>query len=103
VGPLDPGPVRVKPWIALAIVGGALLAAAWLAWAIYVASDHGLNRGIGVRLAWPALVRTALVICLPLVGIYLLVRPREPTADEHASPSEGGRLEPAEAQATETR
>jgi hypothetical protein len=90
VGALDRyvGRVRAKPGVAIAIVGGALLVAAWLGWAIYVASDRSLNEGIGVLIAWPALVLAALLVCLPLVVIYLLIRPRDPAAKEHTGPTE---------------
>jgi hypothetical protein len=83
VGALDrfAGRVRANPWIAVAVAAAALLIAAWLGWAIYVASDRGLNEGIGVLIAGPALLLAALLVCLPVVGIYLLIRPREP-ADE---------------------
>jgi hypothetical protein len=105
VGALDRfvGRVRAKPWVAVAIVGGALLVAAWLGWAIYIASDHSLKEGVGVLIAWPALLLAALLVCLPLVGIYLLIRPREPAADERVSATEErSAAEAEESQATET-
>jgi hypothetical protein len=105
VGALDRyvGRVRAKPWVAVAIVGGALLVAAWLGWAIYVASDRGLNKGIGVLVAWPALLLAAVLVCLPLVGIYHLIRPREPATDERVSATEErSAAEAEESQATET-
>lgn len=90
MGALDrfAGPVRAKPWMAAALAVALLLVAAWISWAVYVASDRGLNEGIGVLIAWPALLLAALLVCLPLVGIYMLIRPREPAAEEHAAPTE---------------
>jgi hypothetical protein len=93
------GWVRRNPWLAVAIAAGGLLVAAWLAWAIYVASDKGLNEGLGVLIAWPALIVAVALILVPLVAIYLLIRPREaePSAGEDSSAAE-----PEEARATET-
>jgi hypothetical protein len=105
VGALDrfAGRVRAKPWIGVAMVAGTLLLAAWLGWAIYVTSDRGLNDGVGVLIAWPALLVAALLVCLPFVVIYLLVRGREPAPDEQRSPTAESRAAEAdEAQATET-
>jgi hypothetical protein len=79
------GRIRANPWIAVAIAAAALLVAAWLGWAIYVGSDRGANEAIGVLIAWPALVAAALIVILPLVGIYLLIRPRQTAAGETAS------------------
>lgn len=97
------GHVRANPWIAVAVAAAALIVAAWLGWAIYVASDRGLNEGIGALIAWPALLVAALLVCLPFVGIYLLVRPREPAEDERAAATEESRqAEAEETGATET-
>jgi hypothetical protein len=97
------GRVRRNPWLAVAIVAGALLVAAWLAWAIYVGSDKGFNEAVGVLIAWPALVVAAALIFVPLIAIYLLVRPREAESPQGSGPSQdGGSGEPDEAQATET-
>jgi hypothetical protein len=108
VGALDRlvGRVRAKPRLVVAISAGVLLVAAWLASAIYVASDRGLNEGIGVLVAWPALLAALILIALPFVGIYLLVRwlAGESGADEEEATPVGGE-EPAEAeeaQATES-
>jgi len=83
----------------VAIAAGAVLVAAWLAWAIHVASDKSFNEGLGVLIAWPALVVAAALILVPLVAIYLLIRPRE-TESSGGEDSTGA--EPEEAQATET-
>jgi hypothetical protein len=106
MGALDrfAGPVRAKPWMAAALAVALLLVAAWISWAVYVASDRGLNEGIGVLIAWPALLAAAVVVCLPFIGIYLLIRPREVAAEGQASPTkERPKRDTEEARATETR
>jgi hypothetical protein len=99
------GRVRANPWLAVAIVAGFLLVAAWLAWAIYVASDKGGNEGLGVLIAVPALLVAGLVVALPFVGVYLLIRylAGGSTAEEETSSSdEDSAPEAEEARATET-
>jgi type VI protein secretion system component VasK len=66
--------IRANPWLAVGIAVAALLVIAWLAWAIYVASDRGVNEGLGVLVAWPAMVAALALISLPFIGIYLLVK-----------------------------
>jgi hypothetical protein len=66
--------VRANPWLAVGIAAAAILVAAWLGWAIYVASDRGVNEGLGVLIAWPAMVVALALISLPLIGGYLLIR-----------------------------
>jgi ABC-type sulfate transport system permease subunit len=66
--------VRTNPWLGVAIVAGVLLVIAWIAWAIHVWSDNGARSGIGVLIAWPALVIAAIVVALPLVGLFLWIR-----------------------------
>jgi hypothetical protein len=65
---------RENPRHAIAIVGGGLLLIAWIAWAIYVTSAHGARAGLGVVLSWPVLLGALILIALPFVGIYLLIR-----------------------------
>jgi len=77
--------VRSRPWIAVAVAVGALLVLGWLTWAIYVAADRGAREGLGVLIAWPALVAAVLLICLPFVLVYLLVR-RQGDSDAAAAP-----------------
>jgi type VI protein secretion system component VasK len=91
--------IRANPWLAVGIAVAALLVIAWLAWAIYVASDRGVNEGLGVLVAWPAMVAALALISLPFIGIYLLVK-RTATADEgngedeEEEPEEGDEDEP---------
>ena len=87
--------------IVLAIVAGVLLIAAWLGYAIHVASDKGFNEGLGVLIAWPALVVAAALILLPLVAIFLAIRPRA-TAPADVRGEDGRGTEPEDAHATET-
>jgi hypothetical protein len=80
-----------------------LLVAAWIGWAINVTSETGFTEGLGVLIAWPALLMAALLVCLPLIGIYLLLRRREPAQDDRASGGEeSGQPEAEEAQASGT-
>jgi hypothetical protein len=58
-----------SPWL----VGAVLLAALWIGWAIYTASDRGADAGLGVLVAWPTLVLMAAIVVLPLAGIAYLV------------------------------
>jgi hypothetical protein len=60
-----------SPWL----VGGVLLVVAWIAWAIYTASDRGADAGLGVLVAWPTLLLMAALVAAPFAGIaYLVVR-----------------------------
>ena len=95
------GRVRDNPWLAVAITAGALLVAAWLGWAINVASDKGFNEGLGVLIAVPALVAALALISIPFIAIYLMIRPRE-EGQEKATTESGAAPEPEEAQASET-
>jgi hypothetical protein len=65
---------RSSPRIVVAIVAGALLLFAWIAWAIYVTSSNGASAGLGVVIAWPAMLAALALISLPFIGGYLLVR-----------------------------
>jgi hypothetical protein len=62
----------------------ALLVTAWLAWAIYVASDRGVNKGLGVLIAWPAIVLALALISLPFIGGYLLDKRLSSESDDEA-------------------
>jgi hypothetical protein len=89
--------VRANPWLAVAVAGGAILVLAWIGWAIYVAADRGAREGLGVLIAWPALVAAAALIALPFIGVYLLVRRREADGGEPSSSEEPKDSEEAEA------
>jgi hypothetical protein len=75
---------RANPRLAMAIVGGALLLVAWIGWAIYVTSSNGAEAGLGVVIAWPALLAALCLIALPFVGGWFLVQ-RLRTDDEEAA------------------
>jgi hypothetical protein len=65
---------RSNPRIVTAIAAGAVLLVAWIAWAIYVTSSNGATAGLGVVIAWPAMLAALALISLPFIGGYLLIR-----------------------------
>jgi hypothetical protein len=66
--------VRENPRIAVAIACGVLLLLAWIGWTIYVANENGASAGLGVMIAWPAMVAALALISLPFIGGYMLIR-----------------------------
>ena len=74
--------LRTNPWWAVAVACGAILVCAWIGWAIHVASDHGAREGIGVLVAWPAMLAGLVLVALPFVGLYLLIRRLLPDDDK---------------------
>jgi hypothetical protein len=68
------GRARSSPRLLVAIAGGAVLLLAWIGWAIYVTSSHGATAGLGVVIAWPAMLTALVLISLPFIGGYLLIR-----------------------------
>jgi hypothetical protein len=68
------GRARSNPRWLVAIAVAAILVLAWIAWAIYVTSDQGARAGLGALIAWPAIVAAVILVSLPLVGGYLLIR-----------------------------
>jgi hypothetical protein len=80
--------VRAKPWLTVAVAAVAILVLAWIAWAVYVAADRGAREGLGVLIAWPALVVAAALIALPFVGIYLLIRRLQADTDSSTASGE---------------
>ncbi len=58
----------------MAIACGIVLLLAWIAWAIVVTSDHGSRAGLGVLVAWPALLAAAALVSLALIGAFILIR-----------------------------
>jgi hypothetical protein len=65
---------RSNPRMVVAIAAGAILLLAWIGWAIYVTSSNGATAGLGVVIAWPAMLAALALISLPFIGGYLLVR-----------------------------
>jgi hypothetical protein len=76
---------RANPRLTVAIAGGGLLLLGWIAWAIYVTSENGATAGLGVVIAWPALLSALALVSLPVVGAVLLVRRLRGTGEETAS------------------
>jgi hypothetical protein len=68
------GRLRSDSRLLLAVVGGAILVLAWIGWAIYVASSDGARAGLGVLIAWPALLVALALVSLPFIGGYLVIR-----------------------------
>jgi hypothetical protein len=65
---------RANPWLVVAIAAGAILILAWIGWAIYVTSEHGAGAGLGVVIAWPAILAGLALVSLPFIGGYLLIK-----------------------------
>jgi hypothetical protein len=65
---------RSNPRLIVAIAAGAILLIAWIGWAIHVTSSDGANAGLGVVIAWPAMLAALALISLPFIGGYLLIR-----------------------------
>jgi hypothetical protein len=66
--------VRSNPRLIVAIAAGSILLLAWIGWAIYVTSSNGATAGLGVVIAWPAMLAALALISLPFIGGYLLIR-----------------------------
>jgi hypothetical protein len=86
--------VRANPWLIVGIAGGGLLVAGWIAWAAYVTSEHGATAGLGVVIAWPALLSGLVLVALPLIGLGLMIGRLRSDDDE---PS-GGTMKAEEAE-----
>jgi hypothetical protein len=65
---------RSSPRTLIAIAVGALLVFAWIGWAIHVTSTKGGTAGLGVVIAWPAMLAALALVSLPFIGLYLLIR-----------------------------
>jgi hypothetical protein len=83
---------RSNPRLVVAIAAGAILLFAWIGWAIYVTSADGATAGLGVVIAWPAMLAALALISLPFIGVYLLIRRLTP--DEGATNTETVEEEP---------
>jgi hypothetical protein len=66
--------VRANPWRALATAAGVLLAAVWIVFAIHVTSDKGARAGLGVLVAWPALLVALALLSVPCIWAFRLIR-----------------------------
>ena len=65
---------RSNPRLMVAIAAGAILLFAWIGWAVYVTSSDGATAGLGVVIAWPAMLAALALISLPFIGGYLLIK-----------------------------
>jgi hypothetical protein len=65
---------RSSPRLVVAIAAGVVLLLAWIGWAIYITSSNGATAGLGVVIAWPAMLAALALISLPFIGGYLLIR-----------------------------
>jgi hypothetical protein len=74
--------VRSSPRLLIAIAIGTILVLAWIGWAIYVTSDKGATAGLGVFIAWPAMLAALALISLPFIGGYLLMKRLSPSDGE---------------------
>ena len=79
---------RSNPWLVVAIAAGAIVFLAWLGWAIYVTSKNGAGAGLGVVIAWPAMLAALTLISMPFVGGYLLVKRLSKSEEDEESESE---------------
>ena len=68
------GRARANPWLTVAIAAGSLLAVGWITWAVYVTSENGATAGLGVVIAWPALLSGLVLVALPFIGLRLMIR-----------------------------
>jgi TRAP-type C4-dicarboxylate transport system permease small subunit len=93
--------VRTNPWLAIGIVLAALLVCAWIAWAVHVWSEHSARQGIGVLVAWPAIVAVLALISIPFIWAFRVIRSSARSDEQEAKPEpESGDTEATEA--TET-
>ena len=83
--------------MAVAIAAGVLLFAVWIAWAIRVTSDNGARAGLGVLVAWPALLVALALISLPFIWAFRLIRGTRANGGTIAASDDSGRNEPEEA------
>jgi hypothetical protein len=82
--------VRSNPWLAVATAAGVLLVAAWIAFAIQVTSDKGARAGLGVLVAWPALLVGLALISLLFIWLVRLIRGAHRDRGSIAAPEDSG-------------
>jgi hypothetical protein len=66
--------VRANPWLAVGVAIGTLIVCVWIGWAIHVTSDHGAREGLGVLIAWPAILAALALISVPLTLAFRVIR-----------------------------
>ena len=78
--------IRTSPRLMIASAVGVALVVAWVGWAIYATTQNGASAGIGVLIAWPALIAAVALLISPfVVGGLLLFR-----RDSGATPAIAG-------------
>ena len=84
--------IRGNPRLALAIAAAIILVLAWIGWAIYVASDQGVREGLGVLVAWPALLAAVSLVLLPFIAAFFAIRRLQPKSEsnEEQAPTSSG-------------
>jgi hypothetical protein len=65
---------REHPALGIGIAAGALVGVAWIAWAVYVSTENGMNAGLGVLLTWPVLLGAVALVAAPFVLTAMLVQ-----------------------------
>jgi hypothetical protein len=66
--------VRANPWLTVGVAIGTLIVCVWIGWAIHVTSDHGAREGLGVLIAWPAILAAVVLISLPFIWAFRVIR-----------------------------
>jgi hypothetical protein len=89
--------MRANPWLAVATAAGVLLVTAWIAFAIQVTNDNGARAGLGVLVAWPALLVALALISLPCIWAFRLIRGAHSDRASIASSDDSGSSKPKEA------
>jgi hypothetical protein len=90
--------VRANPWLAVGAAAGVLLVGAWIAFAIHVTGDKGARAGLGVLVAWPALLVALALISLPCIWAFRLIRGAHRDRGSIAGSDDSGGSESEEAQ-----
>ena len=90
--------IRTNPWLAVGLALVALLVCAWIAWAITVWSEHGARQGIGVLIVWPAIAAVLVVLSIPFIWAFRVIRASAGGGEQEAD----AEPESGDTEATET-
>jgi hypothetical protein len=66
--------ILARPRLAMACIGGALLFAVWIGWAVYVGNENGWAAAVGVLIFWPLVLSIAALAALIGLGATRLIR-----------------------------
>jgi ABC-type sulfate transport system permease subunit len=91
---------RSSPRLVVALAAGLVLILAWIGWAIYVTSAKGATAGLGVVIAWPAMLAALVLITLPFIGGYFLIRRLTPAEGEGSDDESDSDSEPGASKAS---